>query len=66
MRLGFYVAALAAVGLFFTYTLPIWLYKCCKCQTIEQANGQVISGLTMTREPMLHFAWQPFLEDFHC
>ncbi|BDA50478.1 hypothetical protein COCOBI_16-1540 [Coccomyxa sp. Obi] len=40
MRLGFYVAALAAVGLFFTYTLPVWLYKCCRRQPIEQAGGQ--------------------------
>lgn len=65
MRLGFYVAALAAVGLFFTYTVPIWLYKCCQRQASKRAGGQVISGFIITREPMLHSILQLIPRESH-
>lgn len=36
MRLGFYVAALAAVGLFLTHTLPLLLVRACSKKRSSQ------------------------------
>lgn len=41
MRLGFYVAALAAIGLLFTYTLPVCLLQCCCKKIAGQDRSQV-------------------------
>jgi hypothetical protein len=51
MRLGFYVAALAAMGLFCTYTLPMLVIEaCCKVSKANQAevcsSGQFPAILT--------------------
>lgn len=39
MRLGFYVAALAALGLFFTYTIPVSLIRCCRRREALEHDG---------------------------